>query len=173
MNWDAIGAVGEVIGAVAVVVSILYLALQINSNTKATRAAASFDATHSWAELNETLATQWSSEERRLLRKSFEPTTQWDDISEDDRTGLILMMRSGFQKLEGQYFLYQYGLLKKKQWEPRAFWAKGVVQLPFYRTFWENEIDQFVYSHEFVEAINNQAGIEISTRSFGGSPNSP
>jgi hypothetical protein len=28
MNWDAIGAIGEVIGAVAVVASLVYLAVQ-------------------------------------------------------------------------------------------------------------------------------------------------
>ena len=29
MNWDAIGAVGEIIGAIAVVVTLFYLARQI------------------------------------------------------------------------------------------------------------------------------------------------
>ena len=135
MSWEAIGAIGEIVGALAVVVSIIYLARQIKSNTKATRAAASFDATHSWAELNDTLATQLSSEERRTLLKSFVPTTQWDDFTEDERAQLVLLMRSAFQKLEGQWFLYRYGLLEKGQWEGRGFWAKGVTQLPFYKTF--------------------------------------
>ena len=38
MNWDAIGAVGETIGAVAVVVSVLYLAFQVKLGTKHSRA---------------------------------------------------------------------------------------------------------------------------------------
>ena len=33
MNWEAIGAVGEVVGAVAVLVTLLYLAMQIRQNT--------------------------------------------------------------------------------------------------------------------------------------------
>ena len=33
MNWDAIGAIGEVLGAVAVVASLVYLAIQIRQNT--------------------------------------------------------------------------------------------------------------------------------------------
>ena len=33
MNWDAISAIGETIGAVAVVISLLYLAIQIRQNT--------------------------------------------------------------------------------------------------------------------------------------------
>jgi hypothetical protein len=33
MNWEAIAAVGELIGALAVVVSIVYLSVQIRHNT--------------------------------------------------------------------------------------------------------------------------------------------
>ena len=32
MNWDAIGAIGEIVGAAAVVVSLIYLATQIRQN---------------------------------------------------------------------------------------------------------------------------------------------
>ena len=34
MNWDAIGAIGEIVGATAVVVSLVYLAVQIRQNTR-------------------------------------------------------------------------------------------------------------------------------------------
>ena len=34
MNWEAIGTVAEVVGAVAVVVSLIYLAIQIRQNTR-------------------------------------------------------------------------------------------------------------------------------------------
>ena len=39
MNWDAIGAVGEVGGAVAVVASLIYLAAQVRSNTNSVEAS--------------------------------------------------------------------------------------------------------------------------------------
>ena len=35
MNWDAIGAVGEIIGALAVVISVVYLAIQVRSGSAA------------------------------------------------------------------------------------------------------------------------------------------
>jgi hypothetical protein len=40
MDWDAIGAVGEMIGALAVVVTLAYLALQVRSSTKESEANA-------------------------------------------------------------------------------------------------------------------------------------
>jgi hypothetical protein len=37
MNWDAIGAVAELLGAAGVIVSLGYLAIQIRQNTAALR----------------------------------------------------------------------------------------------------------------------------------------
>ena len=34
MNWEAIGAVGEIVGAVAVVGTLFYLAIQIRQNNR-------------------------------------------------------------------------------------------------------------------------------------------
>ena len=38
MNWDAIGAIGELVAAAATLATLLYLASQIRQNTRATRA---------------------------------------------------------------------------------------------------------------------------------------
>ncbi len=34
MNWDALGAIGEMVGALAVVITLVYLSLQVRQNTK-------------------------------------------------------------------------------------------------------------------------------------------
>ena len=40
MNWEAIGAVGEVVGAIGVIVTLIYMAFQIRQNTQTAKAAA-------------------------------------------------------------------------------------------------------------------------------------
>jgi hypothetical protein len=37
MNWDAAGAIAEIVGAIAVVITLLYLARQVQQNTKTER----------------------------------------------------------------------------------------------------------------------------------------
>ena len=37
MNWEALGALSELIGAIAVVLTLIYLAVQIRQNTRAIR----------------------------------------------------------------------------------------------------------------------------------------
>ena len=34
MNWEAIGAVGEILGAIAVIASLFYVAYQVKQNTR-------------------------------------------------------------------------------------------------------------------------------------------
>ena len=40
MDWDALGAIGELVGAVAVLITVGYLAVQIRQNTRALESAA-------------------------------------------------------------------------------------------------------------------------------------
>jgi len=40
MNWDAIGAIAEVIGALAVLITLAYLAVQVRQNSTQLREAA-------------------------------------------------------------------------------------------------------------------------------------
>src|SRR5262245_2422184 len=44
MNWDAIGAIGQVLGSVAVFITLGYLALQMRQNTQALHSNASDQA---------------------------------------------------------------------------------------------------------------------------------
>jgi len=50
VNWDTLGAVGEIVGAAAVIVSVIYLALQIRSQTIEPRLAATRDLASKRAE---------------------------------------------------------------------------------------------------------------------------
>jgi hypothetical protein len=44
MNWEMVGAIGEILGAVGVIVTLAYLAIQLRANTLAMRQAAEREA---------------------------------------------------------------------------------------------------------------------------------
>ena len=125
------GAIGELVSAVAVVVSIAYLSVQIRSNTRATRARANFDATHSWATINE-LVSDYEPDLLKAIQDSYKQEHAWESFDEFTRMRLGLIHRALFQKLEGQYFLYADGYLERNLWQKRCSWAAGLVNLPFY-----------------------------------------
>ena len=161
MNWDAIGAFAEILGATGVVVSLLYLGAQIRSNTRMMKARAGFDATHSWASFNETAAASWPDELWESTVTSFDPSASHTDFSESQRSRIGIAFRALFQKLEGQYFLHKHGYLDSALWEKRRVWARGLIDLPFYRHWWELEKEQRIYSDGFVAAVESAESIEV------------
>ena len=170
MDWDAIGAVGEILGAVAVVISILYLAKQINANTRSMKANAGFEATHSWAEFNQEIA--WISESNfTTVLDSYGPSATWNETPQVIRARLSVSHRALFQKLEGQYYLYKYGALDEGLWTARTAWAAGSIKNSFYKTWWEIEKQSEIYSREFVSAIDSAASINVSLDSMYGNKN--
>jgi len=53
MDWSAAASIAEIIGAIAVVIPLIYLATEVRSNTGALKARAGFDASLHMSELNE------------------------------------------------------------------------------------------------------------------------
>jgi len=45
MNWEAIGAIGEVLGAIGVIASLIYLAIQVRASTRAAAVEAKLEST--------------------------------------------------------------------------------------------------------------------------------
>jgi acyl-CoA reductase-like NAD-dependent aldehyde dehydrogenase len=152
INWDAMSAIGETVGAIAVIVSIIYLAIQVRSNTRATRAAAGFDATHSWASFNE-VAIGLDASLKAEVARAYDPQSQWQDFSPAQRADIGLLHRALFQKLEGQYILYRYAFLDEGIWKARSSWASALIAIPFFAEWWSQEKEQYVYSEDFASAI--------------------
>ena len=69
LNWDAIGAIGELVGATAVFVSIIYLALQIRQNSTAVRSSGSHNAAYSAIQILESIGT--NRETREIFQKAL------------------------------------------------------------------------------------------------------
>jgi len=61
INWDAIGAIGEIVGALGVIVTVGYLAIQVRQNTFASRAQTYQERTNASRDL-----IRWSVEPSML-----------------------------------------------------------------------------------------------------------
>jgi heme/copper-type cytochrome/quinol oxidase subunit 1 len=55
MNWEMISAIGQMLGAIGVIISIVYLAAQIRNQNKESQRQAMHVLTTHWSDLNRTL----------------------------------------------------------------------------------------------------------------------
>jgi hypothetical protein len=160
VSWEAVSAIGQVVGAAGMIVSILYLAQQIRANTRATKASASFEATHSWALLNETLASH--TDEMVSWQLKVGTATGTSDFSDIEWIRLTLVWRAVVQRLEGQYYLQRYGLLEPDLWRKRSGIVRGFIDLPVGRIWWERERSLATFTDEFVAAIEASESVDAT-----------
>ena len=166
MDWNTAASIAEVVSGAAVIVSLVYLATEVRNNTKALKASAGFDASLQMSELNECLFQamlgdteyQQGRESRfaNLVRRIYEPEADVDDLRASDLVLLLFIHRAVFQKIEGEYYLYQHGFLDAARWEARKTWACSYIELPLVKAWWEDEIKQGIFRPEFIEAISGE-----------------
>jgi len=157
-----LGNYGEFVGSVGVVVTLFYLAVQIRSNTRVTKANASYQATHSWGEVTQRLA-ELPDDQFGSIVKLLQAETKADDLTLEEYERVRLTCRSIFQRLEGQYYLFKYGLIEPGLWEVRSAIGAGMVKAnPMLRDWWDTDTNPKNYSQEFVDAINNANAIDAT-----------
>ncbi len=150
MNWDAVIGIAEIVGAIAVVVSLGYVAVQIRQNTKATRyqttqnlIAANSDANYMFANNGELAAI--------AMKGSYEP----DAMSDEERFRFSTWFFAYYNHFDFAYHQHLNGQLDEAMWEKLAYeMPLYVSSLPGVKEWWSRDKSRF--SKEFVTYMEEQ-----------------
>jgi hypothetical protein len=112
MNWDAINAVSQLISSIAVVVSVLYLAVQLRSSTRVARVAAMDAAAAALRDVTKPFME--NAELARLWRTGLE---NLDALSPEDQARFFHAAHQFLKALETIHYHYVYGLLDSQLWQ--------------------------------------------------------
>jgi hypothetical protein len=112
MNWDAISAVSQLIGSIAVVLSVLYLAVQLRSSTRVARVAAMDAAAAALRDVTKPLME--NAELARLWRTGLE---NLDGLSPEDQARFFHTAHQFLKAMETIHYHYFHGLLDSQLWE--------------------------------------------------------
>lgn len=112
MNWDAINALSQLISSIAVVISVLYLAVQLRSSTRVARVAAMDAAASALRDVTKPLME--NAELARLWRTGLE---NLDALSAEDQARFFHAAHQFLKALETIHYHYVYGLLDPQLWE--------------------------------------------------------
>ncbi len=145
MNWEAAGAIGEIIGALAVFLTLIYLALQIRQNTKAVQAAA-VDASISKV----TSVRQSMYESAEIAGIYIAGIANPDDLDELSRTRFRLLMHNVLLSISNIHSQTNFAGLSSSMWESQLVLLRRVVTSPGGQWFWKE------YQLEFDETFREQ-----------------
>ncbi len=113
MTIQELGSIGELLGAVAVVISLFYLAVQIRQNTKASRIESFLGAQQQVWQLGIVIA-QDESVAKLLARFLDDPGSEF---SSEDRVRIGMACGQFLGGLETLFRLYEEGMIEEEDWE--------------------------------------------------------
>jgi hypothetical protein len=159
LNWDAIGAVGEVMGAVAVLVTLGYLAVQIRQNTQSVSTSVYESAMSGFNALTRDLTAN-ADLASILIRAHADPAS----LDENEQLRLNAYIRSYANHLYKLHRLYQQGAFPEADWSNVVREAAQLFAGPAYSDFKEN--NRF-FAELWVE-VERHAVEEFTNFGFGG-----
>lgn len=129
MNWEAFGAVAEFGGAIAVVVSLIYLAVQVRQNTRAIRGQTAHAVTErQQAELH------WSHEIASVFTRAIETPR---GLSSAEAWSLSEWLTSAIVMRQNEFRQFRLGLLEREAWEQSEQVVLMLLGFPWSRNWWQ------------------------------------
>ena len=148
MNWDAIGAVGEILGAFGVLATLIYLSIQIRSNTKEVKSENVHRVTDSFNALNLLVAS-----DDHLADLWHKGMVAYEELSDADKARFGFMQLSAFRILDSLYYQIRRGTGDEQLWNTEMDTLNWFFSGEGARAWWRQQ--QFGFSPEFREYIDN------------------
>ena len=140
----------DTIVAVAVLVTLVYLAIQTRDNTRVMRSKAVWDAQVSFVEVNELLG-DGETVSKLIYKVLMDP----DALSDYEKYLAHRFCRGWFQRMEAQFALYQAGILDEEVWELRRGYAKAILGNPVLKGGWEMDKGNSMFTQAFIKSIDS------------------
>jgi hypothetical protein len=149
VNWEAISAIGQLVGALAVVISLIYLANQVRSNARETRLAAGRSTLDFLNRFTQQIAEHADLAE--LRNRGF---VDFESLEAVDRTRFGSYMHAMFRTIENVYYQHLEGHLDPRVWRGLEVVIRDLNALPGVQAWWRSRSHWF--SEEFAKFINQQ-----------------
>ena len=148
MNWEAIGAVGDIIGAGAVVVSLLYLAIQVRTQNIESRVA----STHEIFDAFRNIVKPFQEPEVAAL---FIKATNdgFENLTEQERFQLVLSIVPFLRVWEEAFYQRQSNRLDDAIWSSITSQYTDAMGSPVNQKVWH--IRRHVFSEEFRDYVDS------------------
>lgn len=137
MNWAAAGAIGEIIGGLAVVLTLGYLSIQMKQNLIAMKVAAKQEMTRFYSDYVDLLLE--NPEHRKLNRKGL----AGEPLEDDERAVFNLLMAKAAWYFSSMHYQFDQHSLSEEEWsQPRAL-IQTYCSSPGFQMFWQERGNTF------------------------------
>lgn len=147
MSWEAVSAVADSIGVILIIVSLIYVALQIRQNTDTVRAATELETGRHWSDLHARAAH--SPDMVDIWDKGL---TDPEQLTPTQKRRFIWFVAEYFFIVENFYRQHKVGFLSLETWAQHEAAVAGLLLHPVLQRWWESGVSP--YSAEFRAVID-------------------
>jgi hypothetical protein len=162
MSWEQGAMIAEVVSAIAVVISLIYVAVQIRANTREARANAFQLAIQSEMDVAGVFAEHAATWDRVVKGEPIPDGAE--------RRLAILLFNLLMLDSERRYRQFASGYLQAQSWDARHQTLPLIVRLPIFRD-WRESLGAKGHSPDFLQIVDECAtrGSEFSDEDSTGS----
>ena len=150
MNWEAISAIGQIVGAVGVIISVIYLALQVRSNARQTRLASMRSMSDAFNQWLQSLA-----ENAEFGDLYYRGMRDFASIEGADLPRFSALMDHLFRIYEDMYYQKLEGHLDPRVWRGFEAPMRDIIAYPGIQAWWRSRAHWF--SKEFGKFVDELA----------------
>jgi len=134
MDLTQLANLGEFIGGVAVLVTLIYLAVQVREGRRELRLQSEFGLADRLAQA----AFQYSLSPD-LARSIENSMIAPESLSEEDRRSATRIIVAFFHGVDAMYIRYPEGVISPEAWAPQERIVTGLLQSPFTQRWWSTQ----------------------------------
>ena len=152
MNIEIIANYAEIVGGIAVLISLLYVALEIRRNTRSSLSQTNMMAHESMA--NVSLEIAKNEQLSSLFRRGL---LDFDKLDTEEKFQFLALMTSLYRRFENVFYQNKKGLLEKELWKGYSHSMTAYMNTDGGKAFWKYRKDNFSASFDaFLEASETQ-----------------
>jgi hypothetical protein len=136
--WDAVGAGAELLGAIATVATLVYLAIQIRQNTKMGQVATA--TTRSEQRFQQSAFIAQSSEINRLFWTGLHDP---ESLNVDEYRYFESIFATYLFGFEAAFGLHKENALSESEWTSQMASITWLLSLPGFRRYWSTWADNY------------------------------
>ena len=149
MNWEAIGAVGEAVGAAGVIISLLYLAVQIRGDARAKRAATIHEQSEGFRHVLLSLA-----DNPGLADLYLRGVNDFSSLNDAELPRFSSLLVLACRVWEDQFFQWAEGHYDQKVWRGIDASIADLCSMPGLQSWWKTR--SHWYSEQFQMLIERK-----------------
>lgn len=131
MNWEMLSAIGQAVAAIAVIISLIYLAAQIREQNKERRRAGINILTAQWSDLVKT-----GQESREFATLFLRGMHSFQGLDAPDKLSFSAFFTRYTRNCEGMFIYYRDGALEKALWDEVERTMIDYFAYPGVREWW-------------------------------------